>query len=185
MKKIEAKKKRKKGKGCLTVVGIFLIIGLLGSCFNSETDSTNQENNTTVIEKNTTETTTEEATTEATTTEMPQPEPNSSAMVDSIAIQAKKDSENATTEKRDEYVKLIAKNYPNFYESNELMEQLMYAGCYLEYGFKGTTYGELGMDTNQAIKYVYRNVEKPDDNATLENLKQIKESLTQLGIQVQ
>ncbi len=29
------------------------------------------------------------------------------------------------------------------------------------------------------------NVEKPDDTATLENLKQIKESLTQLGIQVQ
>lgn len=112
------------------------------------------------------------------------PEPNTSAMVDSIAIKAKEDAQNATKEKRNEYTQLIVDNYPNFYESNELMEQLMYAGYYLEYGFAGTIYEKLGMDTKQAIKYVYRNAEKPEEQSTQENLEQIKESLNEIGYRI-
>lgn len=40
------------------------------------------------------------------------------------------------------------------------------------------------MDTYQAVKYVYRNAEKPEDDSTLANLDQIKESLLDLGYDV-
>lgn len=165
--------KKSKKKIIIGAVVAIVILAALTSP-SDETDNT--------VPESTTQT--QKVASENTTAASDLPEPNTSAMVDSIAMKAKEDAKNATEEKRNEYTQLIVDNYPNFYESNELMEQLMYAGCYLEYGFSGTTYEKLGMDTNQAIKYVYRNAEKPEDQSTQENLKQIKDSLNEIGYRI-
>lgn len=63
----------------------------------------------------------------------------------------------------------------------------MYYGYYLERGFKDTApndYYNLGMDSYQVVKYVYRGVEKVEDEATQANLSQIKKSLEGLGFNV-
>lgn len=49
-------------------------------------------------------------------------------------------------------------------------------GSLLEYS-NNDVLKEIGIDTVQAVKYVYRNIEKIDDTSTQENLKQIKENL--------
>jgi len=36
---------------------------------------------------------------------------------------------------------------------------------------------ELGTDSIQMVKYVYRGIEKPDDSATISNIKQVKKSI--------
>ena len=168
---ITNKKSKKK-----IIIGAVVAVVILAALASPSDDANNTTSEST--------TQTQQVSSETTTTTSNTPEPNTSAMVDSIAIKAKEDAQNATKEKRNEYTQLIVDNYPNFYESNELMEQLMYAGYYLEYGFTGTIYENLGMDTNQAIKYVYRNAEKPEDQSTQENLEQIKEALNEIGYRI-
>ena len=61
----------------------------------------------------------------------------------------------------------------------------MFYGFWLEYAYDGDegarNYYNLGMDMEQAVKYVYRGAEKAEDEATKENLAQIKESLEAIG----
>ena len=59
------------------------------------------------------------------------------------------------------------------------MEDAIYYGALLEYSCNDNL-KELGMDTVQAVKYVYRNVEKIEDISTQENLKQITKNLNSL-----
>ena len=115
--------------------------------------------------------------------------PNTSAMVDSIARKAKKSAnQSASSEKRDDAITFIAEQYPNYFVDNETMEKTMYYGFYLEYAYSKNgstnTYANLGMDTYQAVKGVYRNVDKISDDIVQENLRQIKESLSELGYKV-
>ena len=83
-------------------------------------------------------------------------------------------------------IDFIRNTYPNFYTDNATMEKAMYYGYLLEYRHQedSTDYYQnitkLGMDTEQAVKYVYRGVEAVDDDATQENLKQISESLAEI-----
>lgn len=116
-------------------------------------------------------------------------EPNKSSMVDYIAQEVKKSAnKSASEEKRDEAITYIVDHFPDFYENNTVMENTMYYGYYLEYAYSKNgpenLYANLGMDTYQAVKYVYRNAEKPEDDSTLANLDQIKESLLDLGYDV-
>lgn len=106
-------------------------------------------------------------------------EANTSAKVDEIARQAKADAQSIDETKTNEAISYIRNNYPNYFDNNETMETAMYYGYLLEYAYADTNelYMQLGMDTYQSIKYVYRGVEKVEDNATQENLAQIKESL--------
>ena len=129
----------------------------------------------------TTETTTELTTTQVTQTTSAQS--NTSAKVDEIARQAKADAQSVDEAKTNEAIAYIRNNYPNYFVDNETMEKTMYYGYLLEYAYKDTniTYAELGMDAYQAVKYVYRNVESVEDNATQENLKQISEGLSNIG----
>ena len=118
------------------------------------------------------------------------PESNSSAMVDYLASEAQKSAnQSATEEKRDEAINFIYENYPDYYVDNETMEKSIYYGFYLEYAYgenEGKNYYvDLGMDTEQAVKYVYRGAESVEDSATQENLSQIAESLNALGYQVE
>lgn len=115
-----------------------------------------------------------------------EPEPNTRAKVDALAREAKDSvAEGVTEEMRDEAVAFIVEHYPDYYGDNETMEQAMFYGFWLEYAYDGDEaargYYNLGMDMEQAVKYVYRGAEKAEDEATKENLAQIKESLEAIG----
>lgn len=95
---------------------------------------------------------------------------------------AKANSGNLSPAKTQEAVRWIKSNYPAYYNSAEMMEQTMYYGYLLDYAYDDSkTESELGMDTYQAIKYVYRGNETVDDSATQSNLLQIKKSLDKLS----
>ena len=116
-----------------------------------------------------------------------EPEANTSAKVDALALAAKQDvEENGVSDaKRDEAVAFIAAHYPDFYTDNETMEQAISYGYWLEYAYESDEsardYAELGMDLEQAVKYVYRGAESVEDDATQENLSQIREALEAIG----
>ena len=116
-----------------------------------------------------------------------EPEANTSAKVDALALAAKQDiEENGVSDaKRDEAVTFIVEHYPDFYADNETMEQSISYGYWLEYAYQNDEaardYAELGMDLEQAVKYVYRGAESVEDDATQENLSQIRESLEAIG----
>ncbi len=118
-----------------------------------------------------------------------EPEANTSAKVDALALEAKEAAaEGVTDEQRAEAVTFIVEHYPDYYADNETMEQVMAYGFWLEYAYKddeARDYAELGMDVSQAVKYVYRGVEAVEDDATQENLRQIKETLEKLGYNVE
>lgn len=116
-----------------------------------------------------------------------EPEANTSAKVDALALAAKQDiEENGVSDaKRDEAVTFIVEHYPDFYADNETMERAISYGYWLEYAYQNDEaardYAELGMDLEQAVKYVYRGAESVEDDATQENLSQIRESLEAIG----
>lgn len=116
-----------------------------------------------------------------------EPEANTSAKVDALALAAKQDiEENGISDtKRDEAVAFIVEHYPDFYADNETMEQAISYGYWLEYAYQNDEaardYAELGMDLEQAVKYVYRGAESVENDATQENLSQIRESLEAIG----
>lgn len=123
-------------------------------------------------------------------------EPNTTKMVENIVKKARYDaSQGISEEQRNEAVEYIYKNYDNYFESNEIMENVMYYGSLLEYAYTEdaknsspdsleSIYCNLGMDANQCVKYVYRNVEDVSDQATQSNLSQIKKALEKLGYTV-
>lgn len=157
-----------------------IILMLLLLCITF-TACNNNESNTQIL-NNTIEKENEiinEYNTENTTIEAQQ---NTSQKVDEIAKRAKKDAENITPEKQKEALQYIKNNKSNFFKSNEVMEQSMYYGYLLEYAYKNSdkSYAKLGQDVYQAIKYVYRGIEKVEDSATQENLQQIEKDLKQI-----
>ena len=198
----EIKKKRKKSKKKWIVIAAIVIIYVAVTRENSTpiissvdpvtpaTDSTTpvsepEANNTVeseVIEESTVTQESESST---------EPAANSSAKVDSLAFAAKEDvQENGVSdEQRDEAVAFIVEHYPDFYTDNETMEQAISYGYWLEYAYQDNDsardYAELGMDLEQAVKYVYRGAEKVEDTATQENLDQIRESLEAIGRSVE
>lgn len=99
--------------------------------------------------------------------------------VDSIIMQAREDAKTATTEQLEEayaYIYgMMADDYHKLYADDATMEQAMYYGALMEYGLKESipTLSDVGMDTVQAIKYVYRGVETIEHNSTVSNLEQI------------
>lgn len=116
------------------------------------------------------------------------PEANTSAMVDYIAAEAQKSANQAATdEKRDEAIDFIASTYPEYFSDNGTMEQAIYYGYYLEFAYdiNESQYAELGMDVEQAVKYVYRGTETVEDEHVQENLRQIAEILEALGYDVE
>ena len=121
----------------------------------------------------------------------PSPQPNTSTMVDALARQARQDiQENGVSDQKcEEAMTFIVETYPDFYADNEMMEQAMAYGFWLEYAYEDDAaariVAELGMDVEQAVKYVYRGAETVEDQATQENLNQIRKSLEALGILVE
>lgn len=107
--------------------------------------------------------------------------PNTTAAVDELVLRAKKDSSNATDIEIKEAVKFINDNYNNYWADNSIMEKTMYYGALLEYSNKDNDIKSLGADTVQVVKYIYRKVEKVEDDSTQSNLKQIKKSLDKIS----
>ena len=138
-----------------------------------ESKELKSEIDTSTVEEHT-ETAKEPETIEKTT-----PEPNTSEMVDYIALTAKENAQTITEEQKTEAMQFLKDNYTNYYANNETMEKVMYYGYLLEYAYKDidNSIFNLGQDANQAVKYVYRGTETVDDTATQENLKQVKQSL--------
>lgn len=167
----------------IAVVAVVLIAAAVGE--NTET----QQPQTSGAQATSEAPETQEPVTEVTseTENEAEPEANTSAKVDALALAAKQDvEENGVSDaKRDEAVAFIVEHYPDFYTDNETMEQAISYGYWLEYAYESDEsardYAELGMDLEQAVKYVYRGAESVEDDATQENLSQIRESLEAIG----
>ena len=181
-KQSEAKRGKKKWI-IIAVVAVVLIAAAVGG--NTETQQP-QTSGTQAASKSTE---TQEPVTEAASEKenKSEPEANTSARVDALALAAKQDIEESgvSDTKRDEAVAFIVEHYPDFYADNETMEQAISYGYWLEYAYQNdeaaSDYAELGMDLEQAVKYVYRGSEGVEDDATQENLSQIRESLEAIG----
>ena len=161
-----------KKKWLYIVLGV-LIIGGIGSMNRNDKSSDAPATDTVV---------------NTTPTEAPEPEANTSAMVDSIVNKAKADADgqlNLDTCK--EALSYLKDNYPDYFTDNETMEKVMYYGAFLEYSFEGKgindTCAALGQDALQSVKYVYRGSDSVEDQATQSNLEQVKKSLDSASLE--
>lgn len=167
----------------IAVVAVVLIAAAVGE--NTETQQPQTSGTQATSEAPETQEPVTEVTSE--TENEAEPEANTSAKVDALALAAKQDvEENGVSDaKRDEAVAFIVEHYPDFYTDNETMEQAISYGYWLEYAYESDEsardYAELGMDLEQAVKYVYRGAESVEDDATQENLSQIQEALEAIG----
>ena len=167
----------------IAVVAVVLIAAAVGE--NTETQQPQTSGTQATSEASETQEPVTEVTSE--TENEAEPEANTSAKVDALALAAKQDvEENGVSDaKRDEAVAFIVEHYPDFYTDNETMEQAISYGYWLEYAYESDEsardYAELGMDLEQAVKYVYRGAESVEDDATQENLSQIREALEAIG----
>lgn len=117
-------------------------------------------------------------------------EANTTAAVDELYYKAKEKAATATEDDLKEAIKFIRDNYNNYWIDNDIMQKTMYYGSLLECmtidkaksnpkSNEHIIY-DLGADTVQAVKYVYRNVDKIEDESTQSNLKQIQKSLDKI-----
>ena len=153
-------------KKWLYVVLAVLIIGGIGS--TSHKDSSTDASTTNVADN-------------ITPTEAPEPEANTSAMVDSIVNKAKSDADGQLDlDTCKEALSYLKDNYPNYFTDNETMEKVMYYGAFLEYSFEGKGINDvcatLGQDALQTVKYVYRGSDAIEDESTQSNLVLIETS---------
>jgi len=107
-------------------------------------------------------------------------EANTSAAVDELISKGKNNSKSATKDDIKEAIKFIKDNYNKYWNDNETMQRTMYYGALLEYSNEDKTIKELGLDSEQVVKYIYRKVEKVEDSSTQSNLEQIKKSLDKI-----
>lgn len=160
-------------KKWLYVVLAVLIIGGIGS--TSHKDSSTDASTTNVADN-------------ITPTEAPEPEANTSAMVDSIVNKAKSDADGQLDlDTCKEALSYLKDNYLNYFTDNETMEKVMYYGAFLEYSFEGKGINDvcatLGQDALQTVKYVYRGADAIEDESTQSNLRQVKESLDSASLE--
>ena len=106
-------------------------------------------------------------------------------MVDYIRQHAREKSKTISENELQKSINYIESNISNFFRDNETMENIMYNGSLLEYYYDGgktgaDVRGKIGMDAVQAVKYVYRGTETATDQATIENINQVKNGLMEL-----
>lgn len=78
---------------------------------------------------------------------------------------------------------LIVDNRNDYFTGgNEIMEKVIYYGALFDYCHDDiTVIGNIGTDAVQAVKYVYHGTETIEEQATLENLRQIDEGTEKLN----
>jgi hypothetical protein len=107
-------------------------------------------------------------------------EPNTTSKVDQIIATAKADASGANGASIAEGAfAWIVTTVPEWYDGNEIMEQAIYSGAIVEYYYSGRdeVRSAIGEDVVQSVKYVYRGVETVLDDATQENIRQIKKGI--------
>lgn len=120
----------------------------------------------------------EQTTTTAASVDNSMPANNTSEMVGYIISQAKTDSESSTVETDNEAIAYIEDNIENCFDSNEIMEKMMYYGALLDCKYEDdTALSQIGFQTLKTIKYVYRGIEKETDPVTVDNIAKLKEML--------
>lgn len=108
------------------------------------------------------------------------PERGKTSMIDYLTRTAKADAASSDgEEKAREAYEWIVDTVPQWYDGPEIMEQAIYNGALVEYYYTGRddVRADVGVDTVQAVKYVYRGVETALDDATQENIRQIEEGI--------
>lgn len=107
-------------------------------------------------------------------------EPNTTAKVDQIIATAKADASGSNGASIAEGAfAWIVTTVPEWYDGPEIMEQAIYNGALVEYYYTGRdeVRSAIGEDVVQSVKYVYRGVETVLDDATQENIRQIKKGI--------
>ena len=107
--------------------------------------------------------------------------PNTSAAVDELVLRAKKDAQDSTDSEIKEAVKFINDNYNNYWIDNITMEKTIYYGTLMDYSIRNDDIKNLGRDSVQVVKYIYRKAEKIEDESTQSNLRQIKKLLDNIS----
>ena len=113
---------------------------------------------------------------------LPDEERNTSDMVDAIEKLGKEHAEIASDAYLQTAFDFIKDNYPDYYADDDMMEKAIYYGRLLEcaYKDKDENLSNLGWKTIRSTKYVYRNVDTIDADATQINLESIGELLDTL-----
>ncbi len=109
-------------------------------------------------------------------------ESGTTAMVDALMFKAKDDAETINEATAEAALQYIIDNHPEYYTDNKMMESIIYNGTLVEYYYMESdqTRCSIGMDAEQAVKYVYRGAETVEDDATQENLRQIQKGIDAL-----
>lgn len=163
--------KTKKNIAILAIIAVVAVFAIIGAVTSKDTEPV--EERTTIEATNLTELYEEMC--EA----VKDTEPKTSARVDAIASFAKQAATYPPTAGNkdigNEAAALIIDKFPNYFESDELMEKLILCGIYLENSYFGKDVSDCGQDVAQAVNYVYRGVETPDSDSIKANLEQIAE----------
>lgn len=113
-------------------------------------------------------------------------EEGTSGRVDEIILAASADATTVNDDILIEAQNYIVESYPDFFVDAETMEKLMYCGRLLEKACSRDkarrNNATLGMNTVQAIKYVYRGAEAVDDEATQMNMEEVRGILELFGL---
>lgn len=173
MRPVSRKRRKNKSKKPWIIAAAILLVILIGSTGGNDNTPTLRRDTQDMSEK-------QSFTVNAGPTEEPTPEPQTSAMVDHIISIAKKDAGGADAEaKAIVAFDWIVQTVPRWYDGPEIMEQAIYNGTLVEYFYYVTdrVRSDIGADTVQSVKYVYRGVETVLDDATQENIRQIEEGI--------
>lgn len=168
--------KSKKGIIIVVVIAIVAVLAIVGAVTGgSEDPATTPAVSTPATEPAASTATTLDGLFAEVQTAVADTEAKTSARVDAIASYVKKAAAAKNEAIGDEAVLFIIEKYPDFFESDELMEQIMVAGYYLEYMGYNANATKFGQDVEQCVKYVYRGAETVETEATQLNLEQIGE----------
>lgn len=113
-------------------------------------------------------------------------EAGTSGRVDEIILAASADAASVSDDILIEAQNYIGEVYPEFFADETTMEKLMFCGRLLEKACSENpdrwNNATLGMNTVQAIKYVYRGAETIEDEATQINMDEVAETMKLLGL---
>ncbi len=106
-------------------------------------------------------------------------EHNTSEYADYLYFKARKDAKTATDTELQAALDWLKDNQDSYFDNNEQMELTMYYGSLLKHKNKATDnqYEKIGDIAFKTVKYVYRDVETEQDEATVLNYDKLKELL--------
>lgn len=109
-------------------------------------------------------------------------EAGSNQMVDALISTARENAKSCDDANAEAALQYLIDNHPEYYTDSTTMEAVIYNGALVEYYYKEVdrNRASIGMDAEQAVKYVYRGAETIEDDATQENLRQVQEGIETL-----